>query len=130
MGRGKKFYGKKGGAEATTTSTNHKAKTPGLEDVVFIYGKAKDAAVFETTKSELVEYVGVQSWRGAADAALALEMLVEPSCVEPANPAPPTKTRTVTNTDKDVSIATTEQAMPADELELAKLEYSIEIKNI
>ena len=77
MGRGKKFYGKKGWAEATTTSTNHKAKTPGLEDVVFTFGKAKDAVVFEITKSELVEYVGVQSWRGAADAALALETLVK-----------------------------------------------------
>ena len=79
MGREKKFYGKRGGAEATTTSTNHKAKTPGLEDAVFTFNKAKDAAVFETTKSELVEYVGVQSWRRAADITLALETLVKPS---------------------------------------------------
>ena len=72
MLRGKRFNRKKKGVEATTTSTNHKAKTPGLEDAMFTFGKVKDAAVFETTKSELVEYVGIQSWMGAADAALAL----------------------------------------------------------
>ena len=92
MLRGKRFNRKKKGVEATTTSTNHKAKTPGLEDVVFTFGKAKDAAVIETTKSEIVEYVGVQSWRGAAGAALALETLVKLSYVEPAKPAPPAKT--------------------------------------
>ena len=43
MGKGKRFYRKRGGAEATNTATNHKAKTPGLEDVVFTFGKAKDA---------------------------------------------------------------------------------------
>ena len=130
MGKGKRFYGKRGGAEATTTSTNHKAKTPGLEDVVLTFGKAKDAAVFESTKGELVKYVRVQSWRGAADAALALETLVEPNYAEPTKPAPPAKTRTVTSTGKDGGVATIEQAIPADELELAKLEYSIELKNI
>ena len=116
MGRRKKFYGKKGGAEVTTTSTRHKAKTPGLEDVVFTFGKAKDAAMFETTKGEMVKYVGVQSWRGAADAALALETLVKLNYVEPAKPAPPAKTRTVTSTGKDGGVGKVEQAITADEL--------------
>ena len=38
---------------ATTSTTDYSAPTVGLEDQVFTYGKAKDAAKFEVAKEEL-----------------------------------------------------------------------------
>ena len=88
---GKRYYGKKKPAEAggSTTATSHKARTPGLEDVVFTFGKAKDAAVFENTKDQLVRYVATQSWKHASDASRALETLTAPRYTEPPEPAMP-----------------------------------------
>ena len=81
----------KSGEQASTTSPKHESRTPGLEDVVFTFGSAKDAATFDHTMGELVKYVGVQPWRGAAAASQALDTGVEPTFVEPTRPVRPVK---------------------------------------
>ena len=45
-------------AMAKTMLTMHKARTSGLEYVVFTYGKANNAVVFKKNLGELVKYVG------------------------------------------------------------------------
>ena len=40
-------------ASATTSTTEYRAPTVGLEDQVFTFGKAKDAAKFEDVREEL-----------------------------------------------------------------------------
>ena len=77
--------------QANTTPTKHESRTPGLEDVVFTFGTAKDAATFDHTKAELVKFVGVQPWRGAAAASQALDTGVEPTFLQPTRPARPVK---------------------------------------
>ena len=85
-------YRKKGeSADSSAASPKHESRTPGLEDVVFTYGTAKDAAAFEHTLGELVKYVGVQSWRGAPAASLALSSLEKPVHVPPTRPTAPKK---------------------------------------
>ena len=59
MGRkDRKFYhaNKSAAASATTSTTNYRAQTVGLEDRVFKFVKAKYAAKFEVVKEELVKH--------------------------------------------------------------------------
>jgi hypothetical protein len=72
---------------ATTTSkTKYKAPTSGLEEVVFTWGTARDAAKFEEVKSELSHHVGVQSWKYATEISKAMAELEEPAFIRPTRP--------------------------------------------
>ena len=62
------------------------APTVGLEDMVFIIGKTKDAARFEVVKEELGKHFATQSWSDAVDAARAFEILEEPIYNKPTEP--------------------------------------------
>ena len=71
----KRFVPKQG---APKSGSSFKAPTVGLESAVFSIGSTRNAAAFEETKSKLSRYVGTQSWRGSALAALAIEKLAVP----------------------------------------------------
>ena len=64
---GKKLYRTrqnvtKSGGSGGATLKKFTAPTPGLEDVFFTWGTAKDAAKFEDTVSQLANYVGTRNW--------------------------------------------------------------------
>ena len=60
--KGKKGQRRSGGSGGSGAASPRKftAPTPGLEDVIFTWGTAKDAARFEETVSSLARYVGTQ----------------------------------------------------------------------
>ena len=74
-------------SSATTTSkTKYKAPTSGLEEVVFTWGTARDAAKYEEVKSELSHHVGVQSWKHATETSKAMAGLEKPGFTKPIRP--------------------------------------------
>ena len=74
--------GSPGGATVKFT-----APTSGLEDVVFTWGTAKDAAKFEDTVSELARHVGTSLWPQSSVASKAMSTLKSPEFQEPTIPA-------------------------------------------
>ena len=58
----------------------------GLEDIVFTFGKTKDASCFQVVKEKLGKHFATQSWSDAADAARASKVLEEPVYSEPTEP--------------------------------------------
>ena len=77
-------YHKQGKPEKV--KSGHTAPTPGLNDVVFIFGSTKDAAEFAETKSKLSRYVGTQTWSYASKSALAMETMMAPVYHKPTRP--------------------------------------------
>ena len=71
---------------ATTTKTKYKAPTSGLEEVVFTWGTARDAAKYEEVKSELSHHVGVQNWKFVTKTTKAMAGLAEPGFTKPDRP--------------------------------------------
>ena len=71
---------------ATTSKTKYKAPTSGLEEVVFTWGTARDAAKYEEVKSELSHHVGVQNWKFATETSKAMAGLEEPVFTKPVRP--------------------------------------------
>eukprot|EP00956_Cyclotella_meneghiniana_P039152 scaffold166732_cov36-Cyclotella_meneghiniana.AAC.1 len=84
---GRRFYRKKAAA-ATPKKEKYKAPTPGLEHLVFTIGTAEDATNFTKVKDGLAEYVGGSGrYKYRTEFAVnAVNDLVEPTFVEPADP--------------------------------------------
>ena len=88
---------------ATTSKTKYKAPTSGLEEVVFTWGTARDAAKYEEVKSKLSHHVGVQNWKFATETSKAMAGLEEPVFTKPVRPVREywtDITRTVTTLDR------------------------------
>ena len=75
------------GGSGAATPKKFTAPTPGLEDVFFTWGTAKDAAKFEDTVSQLARHVGTQSWRLSSVASKAMSAIAAPVITEPARPS-------------------------------------------
>ena len=58
---------------STTSTTEYRAPTVGLEDQVFTFGKAKDATKFEVVKEELGKYFDTQTLNNGDDDAWAFD---------------------------------------------------------
>jgi hypothetical protein len=86
---GRKFYRRQGQNNAPKKE-KYKAPTPGLEHLVFTVGTAQDATNFTKVKDALAEYIGGSGKykTGTAYAVTAVNDLVGPTIVEPADPPP------------------------------------------
>ena len=60
--KGKRNARRNGTETGAAAPRKFTAPTPGLEDVYFTWGTAKDAAKFEDTVSALARIVGTQGW--------------------------------------------------------------------
>ena len=74
------------GRSAAATTKKFAALTPGLADVYFTWGTAKDAAKFKETVSALAWHVGMQSWKHSSLASNAMSSLAKPTVAAPARP--------------------------------------------
>eukprot|EP00956_Cyclotella_meneghiniana_P026461 scaffold57247_cov37-Cyclotella_meneghiniana.AAC.7 len=92
---GKKFYRRRGAT--APKQEKYKAPTPGLEQLVFTIGTAEDATNFTKVKDALAEYIGGSGKYkyGTEYAVNAVNDLVEPTFVEPADPIPKSDPPTV-----------------------------------
>ena len=89
---GKKLYrtrqqnGTKSGGSGGATLKKFTAPTPGLEDVFFTWGTAKDAAKFEDMVSQLANYVGTRNWTKSSVASKAMSAIEAPVIAGPDRP--------------------------------------------
>ena len=76
--KGKKGQRRSGGSGGSGAASPRKftAPTPGLEDVIFTWGTAKDAARFEETVNSLARHVGTQGWKYSSVASKAMSQLL------------------------------------------------------
>ena len=77
------------GASSTDTnntsndsSGGYKAPTAGYENVLYVNGTTKVAALFVTVNTMIAHYVSVQSWGGATIAGQSMEKLVDPTLIK------------------------------------------------
>ena len=71
--------GRSGSPDTSTTPTQFKAPTTGLEDVFFKTNRFKDAAEFIWTKTALARYVGTQNCRETALASWIMDSMTNPT---------------------------------------------------
>ena len=71
------------GGSGAATPKKFTAPTPGLEDVIFSWGTAKDAAKFEDTVSRLARYVRTQLWKHLFIALKAMSTIKAPTIDAP-----------------------------------------------
>ena len=67
------------GRSSGAATNKFASPTPGLEDVYFTWGTAKDATKFEETVSALTWHVGTQPWKHYSLALKAMSSLSEPT---------------------------------------------------
>ena len=86
--KGKKGQRRSGGSGGSGAASPRKftAPTPGLEDVIFTWGTAKDAPRFEETVSSLVRHIGTQGWKHSSVVSKAMSRLALPVIVAPDRP--------------------------------------------
>ena len=84
--KGKKNARRNGTGTGASAPREFIAPTPGLEDVYFTWGTAKDAAKFEDTVSLLVRFVGTQGWTRSSEASKAMSALDAPVITAPNRP--------------------------------------------
>ena len=87
MGKTKNKRGKQQkcglGYSSTTTAKKFMAPMPGLKDVYFTWGMAKDAAKFKETVSALARHVGTQPWKHSSLASKAMSSLAKSTIAAP-----------------------------------------------
>ena len=81
--KGKKNTRRNGTRTGAAAHREFTAPTPGLEDVYFTWGTAKDAAKFEDTVSALARFVGTQGWTRSSEASKAMSALEAPVITAP-----------------------------------------------
>ena len=85
------YHAKKSAAtSATTSTTDYRYPTVGLEDQIFIFGKAKDASKLEVVKEELGKHFATQTWNNGSDYLRAFETSKESIYIKPNEPPLPT----------------------------------------
>ena len=81
--KGKRNARRNGTETGATAPRKFTAPTPGLEDVYFTWGTAKDAAKFEDTVSALARYVGTKGWTRSSEASKAMSAIKTPVITAP-----------------------------------------------
>ena len=86
--KGKKGQRRSGGSGGSGAASPRKftAPTPGLEDVIFTWGTAKDGARFEETVNSLARHVGTQGWKYSSVALKAMSQLAPHIITAPNRP--------------------------------------------
>ena len=84
--KGKKTARQNGTRRGAVAPRKFTTPTPGLKDVHFTWGTAKDAAKFEDTVSSLARFVGTQCWTCSSEASKAMSALEAPVITAPNRP--------------------------------------------
>ena len=74
------------GGSSATAPEKFTAPTPGLEDVFFTWGTAKDAVKFEGTVSALAPHIKTQPWKYSLLASKAMSSFTKSTIVAPDRP--------------------------------------------